>query len=391
MNMKVRKTGRSLWMCLLLLTIGAAVATVLFIKSQGREENGLTVMQTEGTTVSQSVEETNASERADESELETYHQICTYIDAGDARSAADALLADQSGEEAYARLMLDDPELLERILVEAACFYNEDGSLFQLADFRLKGYFTDKMFSQYWNRVWNTVPDAIAEGVAYDGYLFRELLNWYERGGDAIEQIIDLRYAGMIDDELYSALVEVWDADPMDDADSKNHIPLYGMRLSAHEKEQIRIWLGYVDEGETRKAVQMMLSGDITDNVYRWMKKNDADLTDSVLSQAMYELVAEGAYDQLAQLILDGYVSDSCFGRYWSLLEFTPEGKERFDGEYQTADLYFVYEMERICNVAKDVSPVQMLWENNLIDEHLYDLLISRVGGWEAQGFGDTA
>jgi hypothetical protein len=188
----------------------------------------------------------------------------------------------------------------------------------------------------------------------------------------------------MIPDDVYGALVAEWEMDLMDGVDTEEYIPQYGMQLSEMEMEQIRTWQGCVNKGEIRKAAQMMLGGDITDNVYRWMRKNDADLTDTILAQAMYELEAEGAYEQLAQLILDGYASDNCFDRYWSLLEFTPEGKERYGSAYQNADLYFVYEMERICGRTKDPSLVQTLWEDNLIDEYLYDLLASRIGSWEA-------
>ena len=386
MNIKERKTGGLRWRCLILLIIGTFFAAVLFVSSRGsKAEDSLTVMETEEIAFIKPDEQTNALDTFNGNGQETYHQICTYIDQGDVRSAVDTLLAEQSGWEVHARLEQENPELLERILVEAACFCNEDGELFQIVDLRLKGYFSDKMFSQYWERVWGVVPAVSAENTAYDGYLYHELLNWYERGGDVIRQIVDLRYLGMIDNELYSALVKVWNADPMDDADSKNYIPQYGMQLSQDENEMIRTWMGYVDEGESRKAAQMMLSGDITETVYRWLRKNDADLTDTVLAQAMYELAADGAYEQIAGLILGGYVSDNCFAKYWSLLEFTPEEKERFDGEIQSSNLYFVYEMERICEFTKDASLVQKLWEKNLIDVDLYDLLVSRVGGWEAE------
>lgn len=391
MTTKGKRSSKLLCIFLILLAVGGIFAAVMLSSSeQSEEEPTLATEQREEATHSSSEpseEESDSTEKFSKEGLERYNRICEYIDQGDAKSAVNALLEDPAAEAVYARLNTEDPVLLETILEEAACFYNEDGQLFQISDLRLKGFFTDEMFSKYWERVGTEVPAAIADDAkqsAYDVYLFHELLNWYERGGQVIAEIIDLRYLGMIDDVLYSALVEQWNVDLMDHVDPDTYIPLYGMRLSEVEKEQIRSWRVCVDEGESREAAKLLLSGEITENVYRWLRKNDANLVDMVLAQAMFEIAAEGAYEQNVSLILGGFVSDACFERYWKLLEFTPAGNERTSEDYENIDLYFVYEIERICTLTNDPSLVQKLWDDDMIDDDTYDLLIGRVGGWES-------
>ena len=386
MTTKVRRSRKSLYIFLILLAAAAILAAVLFLSGRNSKETGLPVEQTEEPTVSAEATDTaEATEETSDAWLETYNWICEYIDQGDARSAVDTLLADQSAHMAYESLHAEDPALLEAVLVEAACYYNEDGKLFNIVDLRQRGYFSDEMFGRYWERVGFRIPDALSENADYDEYLFQELLNWYERGNEASGQIIDLHYVGMIDDALYGALVAAWEVDLMDSVDMRNYVPQYGMELSESEKEQIRIWQSYVDEGEGRKAAEMVLNGDITENIYYWMQKDNASLFDMVQAQGMYEIATDGAYEQIARLIIGGYVSDDCFERYWSLQEFTPAENKRTREEYPNVDMYFVYEIERICSLTNDASLVQNLWNDQLIDDYLYDLLIVSVGGWEME------
>ena len=315
---------------------------------------------------------------------ETYDLICKYIDQGDAKSAVNALLEEQAVEEAYACLNMEDPEVMEYVLLEAACLYNEDGALFNIVELRLKGFISDELFLQYWGRIGTKISTAIAGDANYDVYLFLELLNWYDRGAEAVADIIDLRYLGMIDNALYSALVEEWNVDLMDDVDLENYIPLYGMRLSEDEKEQIRVWQAHVDEGESQDAAVMVLNGDMTENAYRWLLRNDAGLIDVIHAQVMYENVSDGSYEQNINLILEGFVSDACFERYWNRLNFIPAGNERSREDYPGVDMYFIYEVERICaQENNDFSLLQWIRDENLIDAYTFELLFDWIGGWE--------
>lgn len=320
--------------------------------------------------------------------LKAYNLICELVDQGDAKAAVNVLMETPAAEEVYARLSAEEPGLLESILVDAVCFYNEYAELFNIVDLRLKGFFSDEMFLGYWERVGMEIPAAIAEEAnqsSYDVFLFHELLMWYERGAEANADIIDLRYLGMINDEMYSALVEQWNVDPMDHVDFSAYIPLYGMRLSEDEKEQIRKWQMYVDEGESREVAEMILNGDISENVHRWLRKSEENLFDLILAQAMFEFALDGYYEQNMRLILAGFVSDACFERYWSLLEFVPVEYARSNEDYQDTDMYFVYEIERICTQTdNELSLLQWLWNANLIDEYTLDMLVGRVGGWES-------
>ena len=388
-NIKGKKISKLLYIFLALLIIGGIFAAVLLLRNTPNKEEpavAATQIEEEATMLTEPSEETESAEEPDEEWMETYNLICEYMDQGDAKAAINALLEDPAAEAVYARLNAEDAVLLEDVLVDAACFYNEDGQLYQITDLRLKDFFTDALFVRYWERIGTEIPAAIADDAkqsAYDVYLFHELLNWYERGERAIAEIVNLRYLGMIDNVLYGALVDQWQIDPMDDVDSGIYIPHYGMTLTADEKEQIRSWQIYVDEGESREAAQMLLQGEKTKSVYHWLRKNDANLVDMVLAQAMFELAEEGAYEENIRLILGGFVSDTCFERYWELLAFTPAENERTREDYESTDLYFVCEIQRICTLTNAPSLVQKLRDDGLIDDNTYDLLLDRVGGWE--------
>lgn len=388
---KAKKNRKSLYIIVALLVVGIIFAIVMVLQNERiEEESNLQSEQIEEESSPQSEQIEEEMTFLDDNSAEvtnSYKQFCEYIDQGDAKSAVTALLESQAAEEVYVRLHTEDTMLMESILEEAACFYNEDGELFNIMQLRLKGFLTDEMFCRYWERVGTEIPAAIsdeADQSSYDAYLFQELLSWYERGEQAVAQIIDLRYVGMIEDELYSALVEEWNVDIMDAVDSDNYIPLYGMYLTENEKRQIRDWQIYVDEGNSCGVAEMVLNGEITENTYRWLQKNDAKLVDMLLAQAMFEFTVNGDYEQSIRLILTGFVSDECFERYWDLLEFAPVGDKRSHEDYQGVDMYLVYEVERICALENDPAVLQWLWKENLIDEYTFDLLVGRGGCWES-------
>lgn len=320
-------------------------------------------------------------------ETETYECVSQYIDQGDAKKAMCALLEADQAESVYARMHMENSVLLENVLLEAAALCNEDGELYSIALLRLKGFLTDDLFLKYWECVGHEIPDGIKEmknQFDYDVYLFYELLNWYERGSGAIADIVDLRYSGFIDDKLYTALVQKWQVDLMDGIDLESYIPLRGVRLSEEEKDQIRTWQIYVDEGESREAAAMVIRGDITENASRWLYRNDANLVNLLYAQAMFENATEGSFEENLLLILSGSVSDACFERYWELVGFSPIVYERTSVDYPNVDMYFVYEVERISTLTNnDSSLLQWLWNEELIDEYTFDQLVNRIGSWE--------
>lgn len=312
-----------------------------------------------------------------------YNAVAEYIDQGDAKQAASVLADAVVADEVYACLREEDPALLDDVILKAMCFFNEDGELFNIVSLRLKGFISNALFQAYWERTGAVVPaDILSEAAhsSYDVYLYYELLNWYERGSYAYADIIDLRWLGMIDDALYIELVNVWQQDLMDSIDVKTYVPLYGMRLSETEKEQIRAWQVHVDEGNSHEAVAVVLNEEYGANVYRWLLKDNAVLVGLVHAQVMFENALAGAYELNMHMILGGFVTDACFERYWSMLEYSPAMTARASVDFPNVDMYLVQEVARIYALEeKKMSLLQWLESENLIDEYTYELLVNWV------------
>ena len=387
MNIKVKKFLNLLFVLLVLALIVGLFAKTLLSSKEESPELSLPTGPSEEVVLETEPVETVAPLVEMEQWQETYDLICEFIDQGDAKSAVTALLEDPAAESIYAHFNAEDPALLEIVIMEAACFYHEDGDLHNIVDLRLRGFFSNEMFLKYWEHNGMDTSFVNNDTNDYDVYLFQEIMNWYAWGGETLAKIVDLRALGMIDDALYAALVAEWGMDLMDNVDLDKYIPLYGMQLSEDEKGLIKSWQAYVDEGNSRGIAQMFLEGDMTENVYRWLQKNDGNLVDMVLAQAMFEFAQAGDYEQNIRLILSDHVSDDCFMQYWNLVEFVPEDNNRVSEVYQNVDMYFVYEMERICRIENDAYLVQSLWNSKIIDEDTYDLLIGRVGGWESNAW----
>lgn len=319
----------------------------------------------------------------EEEEQVIYNLVYDYIDQGNAKAAALVLAEEEQTDAVFALLHKQHPEMWDVVLLEAMSHFDEDGDLFHMMLLREKGYISDDVFGDYREqRGLKRTPADTKHPV--DAYLIDELVRVYERGGESRYILIDLRYWGFIDEEMHVALVERLDLDYTDDVDMSTYVPRTAYLISGEELIQYIEIKKLIDEGNGVAVTKLMLQGNMSDELYAYMRKNDGESLDLVMAESLIAYAEEGNDEYIIQLCADGFISDRCFNYYWEMAGCELPNGLRTDVRYEGIDMYLIHEIKMMLeHNRQDQEFIKTLWTSETLDDITKKFIVNYFGGWE--------
>lgn len=340
---------------------------------------------TESVTVKNTIQEDKIDIfQLQDEELDNYEKIQEYIDQGNCTGFAEILINGEVSQTLYEVLVQEDGDVLEQIMLDALEVFNKKGQWDHIAELRLNGYITDELFVEHWENIGAYLPDKKAftkENPEVDNYLIHELNLAYQRDEYSIRFFEQMRESGMLNDKMHYALIESLGFDYSDSDYMEEHNIAPERVLSIDERTVYEEILELIDQGDCQKIATLMIQGNVSDLVYEVLWKEEAEILDFVIAQAMTKLSEEGKPEDIILLRVKGFVSDRCFEYYWEMQGKEGLTSESFPVNETDLDIYLVYELEQMYHRYNNNTEIfDKIWNSGLLNDAIQNELIKKLG-----------
>lgn len=317
-------------------------------------------------------------------ELDNYQEIQEYIDQGNCIGFAEKLIKGEVSQRLYEFLAQEEGNVLEEIMLDAMEQFNQKGQWDHIATLRLNGYITDERFVEYWKNVGAYLPEKEAftdENPEVDNYLIHELNLAYQYDEYSVRVFQKMHESGILNDKMHAALVESLGFDYSDISYMEEHNVAPTRVLSIEERAVYEEILKLIDQGDCQKIATLMIQGNVSDLVYEVLWKEEAEILDFVIAQAMTKLSEEGKLEDIILLRVKGFVSDRCFEYYWEMQGNEGLTSESFPLNETDLDIYLVYELEQMYHRYNNNTEIfNKIWNSGLLNDSIQNQLMKRLG-----------
>lgn len=314
-------------------------------------------------------------------DLSEYELFQSYIDQGNCIGITEKLLNEEISSDLRSYLQQEDSELMDMLMLDAVLQYDKQGDIDQIAKLRQEGYLSDGLLESYWEVVGYDMPEDTAKTKGVDTYLLHGLVQAFEKNEYTIREIKELHTSGLIDDELHAALLDALGFDYMDEQYMEENDIAPIRVLSKEEKAMYETVLSCIDEGDCLSITERMLSGEVTQSVYQYLMKDDSEIIDFIVAQAMKEYMDAGNPEYLVRLRQDGFVSDECFKIYWEMMSNAVSQVEETTNDTFKVDIYLLSELEQLYyRTESGADYLCSIWEQGLLSDVMHQELIGRLG-----------
>jgi len=312
-----------------------------------------------------------------------YEAVQQRIDEGACVDIAMMLVDGEISHTLFALLMQQDGELMEIILADALTEMSRRGDLEYIAALRQNGYVSDECMRAYWQMAGVEEPQEQffrAEAIAVDDLLVHELTSAFERDPYALRSLNNMVTAGMIAEDMHTALIQAFGFDYTDIVYLDEH-GIAPMRvLMPDEKEIYEQVMSAIDEGDSKAVTRMMLFGEISEQTYLLLMQQDADVMDFVIAQSLAQFAREGSVENVIRLRVNGFVSDACFEYYWETIGCSLPAAGGAD-DVSGTDPHLLHELVQISErYANGVEILRWCWNSGLIGDQMHGALVERLG-----------
>lgn len=146
-----------------------------------------------------------------EEEKASYESILDAIDKGDSLFVVEKMLLGEVSEAVYAKLMEDDPEIMNYVIAEGMAHLMEMMRYQDVVRLRVDGFVSDTCFVNYWEILGCEQLDRVELDQASNGedaYLLYELEQIFHREDNGQRILQELWYTGLISDVMQQRLIQ---------------------------------------------------------------------------------------------------------------------------------------------------------------------------------------